>query len=165
MATYFEAIVFFEKVAYIRDEKTSPPLRDHLSLHDHLSLFDSDNPLENIRNEIALSPIDARFQVLCKFAEEQLFKLRGYRGLFRTSDGYRVYAEKEIWPDLSFPIVLTYWVSKTLDYTFYADPFESLIASFDAVNSNVEQSSHASEAKSLALLVATSIIKNKDRTI
>ena len=59
MATYFEAIVFFEKVAYIRDEKTSPPLRDHLSLHDHLSLFDSDNPLENIRNEIALSPIDA----------------------------------------------------------------------------------------------------------
>ena len=102
-----------------------------------------------------------RFQVLCKFAEEQLFKLRGYRGLFRTSDGYRVYAEKEIWPDLSFPIVLTYWVSKTLDYTFYADPFESLIASFDAVNSNVEQSSHASEAKSLALLVATSIIKKQ----
>ncbi len=148
LATYMQALVFFDKVVYINE-----PHALKTPLHDHLDSFTRDNPMQPLfggrRPSVAA---DERYHELIRLVQHTFFRRKGFQELFRDSSACKDSM------DFAAPFVAHYYYGTQLPFDYFANPFESSFVCYDVVKSNLAHS-HEDDARNVALHEAMSFVE------
>lgn len=132
IASYIQALVYFERVVYIEDTKL---LKSDFHLHDHLNKYTKQNPLQLLYNggkpPFGLDLSDPDYSNLMELTESELVTKKGFQELAHSCKYYEHLKDPWGVSDFSSPFIAHYWASKQLPYDYCADPFESYVAAYD----------------------------------
>jgi hypothetical protein len=126
-ASYAESLVFFDRVRFLFIQPIQRPLEDHISAF----TYENDILQPITDDSILWRRTDNRYKSLSKVAQETLFPMKGFQGLFRKTKAYRNFDDNA--SEFCQPLFSPYWASGFIDYNFYANPIESIVAGYDSI--------------------------------